>query len=417
MEHYKEKLSAYLNHELANDERQMIAEHLLQCADCRQEHDQIKLGVALASQLQRADAPQSVWNEINNELDGKKSPNISLIPTFSFFNPKGILATAMGLVITFGLLIGIYFGLYGVSKKDLAEVQPTPQITAPNILNTPTPEIISNANLQTNVNTENTNIATSNANVNSANVNSNQPEATPVQSWKVETLAGKTANELAVGETLVTDANSRARVQVADIGNVEVAPNSRLKLVKTQATEHRLSLERGKLEAQIIAPPRLFMVDTPSAVAVDWGCAYTLEVDKNGDSKLHVTSGYVALERNGKESIVPAGAMAITKKGKGLGTPFSETATKEFRDALYKFDFGNGGTDSLDFILKNSRTYDTVTLWNLLSKVPKPEREKVLEVIMSFIKLPAGVSREGVLNLDKRMLEKLRWELETLWFA
>lgn len=417
MEHYKEKLSAYLNHELANDERQMIAEHLLQCADCRQEHDQIKLGVALASQLQRADAPQSVWNEIKDELDGKKSPNISLIPTFSFFNSKGILATAMGLVITVGLLSGLYFGLYGSRNKDLAGTKPTPQIIAPNNSNVSTPEIISNANLQTNVNTENTNVIASNANVNSANVNSNQPEATPVQSWKVETIAGNTANQLAVGETLVTDANSRARVQVADIGNVEVAPNSRLKLVKTQATEHRLSLERGKLEAQIIAPPRLFMVDTPSAVAVDWGCAYTLEVDKNGDSKLHVTSGYVALERGKRESIVPAGAMAITKKGKGLGTPFSETATKEFQAAVYKFDFGNGGNESLDFILKNSRTYDTVTLWNLLSKVSQTEREKVLEVIMSFIKLPAGVTREGVLNLDKRMLEKLRWELETLWFA
>ena len=59
-EHIQEKLSAYLNHELPKDERQAIAEHLLQCENCRSEHDEIKLGAALAMQLNRADAPESV---------------------------------------------------------------------------------------------------------------------------------------------------------------------------------------------------------------------------------------------------------------------------------------------------------------------------------------------------------------------
>ena len=136
--------------------------------------------------------------------------------------------------------------------------------------------------------------------------------------------------KLLVGQFLETDANSRAKVQVANIGNVEIAPNSRVQLVKSSSTEHRLSLERGVLQAKIFAPPRLFIVDTPSAVAVDLGCAYTLEVDKDGNSKLHVTSGFVALEKDGRESIVPAGAIALTKKGKGIGTPFAEDSSVEF---------------------------------------------------------------------------------------
>src|SRR5262249_26007647 len=105
--------------------------------------------------------------------------------------------------------------------------------------------------------------------------------------------------KLTVGEVLETDANSRARVQVADIGNVEIAPNSRIKLVNTKSTEHRLALEKGELKAKILAPPRLFIVDTPSAVAVDLVWEYTLEVDREGNGKLHVTMGFVALERGG----------------------------------------------------------------------------------------------------------------------
>ena len=67
-------------------------------------------------------------------------------------------------------------------------------------------------------------------------------------------------------------------------------------------------------------------------------------------------------------------------------------------------------------MLKNSRCVDTVTLWNLLPRVPQNERGKVFDVIVSFIKLPDSITREGILNLDQKMMEKLRWELENLWF-
>lgn len=417
MKHYKKELSAYLHHELPKETRQKIAEHLLLCEQCRKEHDQIKLGAALAGKLERGDAPAKVWNEIKDTLDNRKyRPTFSLIQTARFFNGRGIFALSASALLVTGILALLIYNLFYYQPPLVATNTPS---------STPAEQKPSPADKNLNENTaNNTNLPVNsspqrtNSNINPDQDNSNQEPTSTDSGWAVETLAGNLQkSQLAVGETLVTDADSRAKIQVADIGNVEVAPNSRVKLVKSEQTERRLSLEHGKLQAQIIAPPRLFIVDTPSAVAVDWGCAYTLEVDKGGNSKLHVTSGYVALERGGRESIVPAGAMALTKKGKGLGTPFSDSATKDFQTALYKFDFGGGGKESLDFILKNSRSYDTVTLWNLLSRVARNERERILDTIISFTKLPAGVTREGILDLDKNMLEKLRWELESLWFA
>jgi len=244
--------------------------------------------------------------------------------------------------------------------------------------------------------------------------------------WNVETIAGTPRagsrlvsenGKLSVGQFLETDANSKAKIQVANIGQVEVAPNSRVQLVKTSSTEHRLSLERGVLQAKILAPPRLFIVDTPSAVAVDLGCEYTLEVDKDGNSKLHVTAGFVALERDGRESIVPAGAVCLTKKGKGLGTPFSVDASAEFQKAIFKFDFETGGSDSVQTIIKESNVYDAITLWHLLARVPKNEREKVFDRLVSFVKLPDGATKEGLLRLDKKMLDRWWTEIENLWFG
>lgn len=442
-EHITEKLSAYLNHELPKDERQAIAEHLLQCENCRNEHDEIKLGAAMAVQLQRADAPESVWNEIENSLDGKTKKRASFVPAFSFFNLRRPAMTAAALIIGFGLVAAIYFSFSANKSPEIVENTPVVNQTA----NVEIPEIISKAEeIPANTNTNGQILPGANSSVQveplktSSNVQTlpkvspkqktNKPDETIIAqnnlpSWSVETIAGAPTagnqkisenGKLSVGQFLETDANSRARVQVANIGQVEIAPNSRVQFVGTSSTEHRLSLERGVLQAKILAPPRLFIVDTPSAVAVDLGCEYTLEVDKDGNSRLHVTSGYVALERDGRESIVPAGAICFTKRGKGLGTPFSEDTSEEFRNALVSFDFQNGGSIALQTIIKESNLYDTVTLWHLLARVSKNEQGKIFDALAAQVPPPAGVTREGILRLDKKMLDQWWTEIENLWF-
>jgi len=432
--HITEKLFAYLNHELPKEERQAIAEHLLQCESCRREHDEIKFGAALASNLKRADAPENLWNEIENALDGKKQSQTSLIPQFSFFNSRSLL-TAAALLIVCGLAAIVYLNIFKSESSDIAKTEtaiPNKNTETPQILPTPievTPNQNTNKQIQSNIR-----IQTANSNIQTPPILSpiapaNKPDKFVIAqkdlpAWNVETLAGTPVagsrtisqnGKLAVGQFLETDANSRARVQVANIGQVEIAPNSRVKLVRTESTEHRLSLERGVLQAKILAPPRLFIVDTPSAVAVDLGCEYTLEVDKAGNSKLHVTAGFVALERGGRESIVPAGAFCLTKRGKGLGTPFSEDASTEFQNALFKFDFENS-SESVQTIIKESNVYDALTLWHLLSRVPITEREKVFNALSVHVKPPANVTREGALRLDKKMLDAWWTEIENVWF-
>jgi FecR protein/Putative zinc-finger len=433
-EHITEKLSAYLNHELPKDERQRVSEHLLQCEQCRNEHDEIKFGAALASQLQRSDAPNVVWNEIENALEGK--PKAAAVSYFSIFKWRALPAALAILLIGFGV---IYFGFLRKQATEIVVNTPTENqnsnVVIPQII--PTPEEIStNQNTNTNVTPQIQTTPKTNSNVQALpKINPapspDKPNETLVvrnnnlPSWNVETITGapKAGNQtigekgkLSVGEFLETDANSSARVQVANIGQVEIKPNSRVRLVKTASTEHRLSLEKGLMQAKISAPPRLFIVDTPSAVAVDLGCEYTLEVDEDGNTKLHVTLGYVALERDGRESIVPAGAICYTRRGKGLGTPFSEDSSAEFQAALVNFDFQNGGSGALQTIIGESNLYDTVTLWHLLARVPKNEQGKVFDALAAQVPPPFGVTREGILRLDKKMLDRWWTEIENLWF-
>ena len=234
-------------------------------------------------------------------------------------------------------------------------------------------------------------------------------------SWEVASLQGlpQIGNEpvaqtgrLSVGEWLETDSSSQAMITVGMIGRVKIEPQTRIRLLRARLTDHRLDLARGKMHATIWAPPRLFIVETPAALAVDLGCEYTLEVDQHGAGLLHVTSGYVALEQKERESVVPAGALCAMRPGIGPGTPYSETASDAFKEALSRIDFEDAGDDALDIVLSQTRFADTFTLWHLLIRVEPSQRPRVYDRMVELIPPPEGVTRDGVLRGDKKMLDK-----------
>jgi len=250
-----------------------------------------------------------------------------------------------------------------------------------------------------------------------------RPAARP--SWSVARLEGAPTvgtaplhgtGRLGVGQWLETDGASKARLEVADIGQVEIEPNTRVQLRETRASEHRLALARGAMSAHILAPPRLFLVETPSAVAVDLGCSYTLEVDDLGRSLLRVTLGWVAFVWHGRESIVPAGAACATRPPTGPGTPYFEDASAALRSALARFDFDQGGRGALDVVLAQARRRDALTLWHLLPRVADADRGPLYDRLTDLVAPPPDVTRNGMLRLDPAMLDRWKNVIEETWW-
>ena len=360
-EHVSKKLSAYCHGEVEGAESRQIAEHLIACNRCRAQYEEIRLGVKLAQRLPLVSAPDSLWFEVQAGL--AKANDSSARSLFSFGGWRPQLAGVIA-----GLVLAVAVGAFWFY---LRETQPF---------------------------------------------------------WEVARLNGAPRigsslmddkGRLAVGQWLETDSGSRAQIDVGTIGQVEIDPNTRVRLVETKATEHRLELARGKMSARIWAPPRLFFVDTPAGVAADLGCAYTLEVDDEGAGLLHVTSGWVALQLKDRESMVPAGASCATRPGVGPGTPYFDDATDVFRRALARLDFQPGTEETkipdLDLLLMDARPRDTLTLWNLLGRVEGNDRVRVYERIAGFSPPPEGVTREGVLQLNEQMLQLWKDKLETTW--
>src|ERR1041385_964810 len=323
--HVTKDISAYCHGELSNKESKQFAEHIIACAKCRAKFDEVKLGIKLAEQLPQLSAPDHLWRELEPLL-GKQ---VESRPAFVWSWQMKAAAAVLVLLSSWGVWL-VYSNRANEILTDkrawrVKRLDGTPQVGAEKILNN---------------------------------------------------------GELAVGEWLETDGNSRAQIAVGSIGSVEVDENTRVRLLQTQPTEHRLELARGKMSAHIWAPPRLFFVNTPSAVAADLGCAYTLEVDEQGSSLLRVTSGWVALELQNRESVVPAGAACETRPTLGPGTPYFEDASSVFRQSLKTVDFdpdANKRSAALVSILDQARPRDTLTLWHLLARVDGEDRARVYD--------------------------------------
>jgi hypothetical protein len=243
-------------------------------------------------------------------------------------------------------------------------------------------------------------------------------------SWDVANLEGtpqigsesistnQSAAKLYVGQTLTTNSSSRASLSEQDLGEIQIDPNSRVRLLQSGPNHKRLQLDVGTIHAAIWAPPGEFVVDTPSAIAVDLGCAYTLHIAPDGSGTIRTTLGWVGFHLNGRDSFIPAGAMCSTRRQVGPGTPHFEDSSESFREALYTFDKSDPASDAqsaaLVTVLSQARAKDGLTLWHLLSRTSGNERKQVYQRFAVLVPPPQGVTRDGVLALNPQMLD-LYW--------
>jgi hypothetical protein len=248
-----------------------------------------------------------------------------------------------------------------------------------------------------------------------------KPTPTTLAGWDVSSVEGtprigeKTismkqgTSRLGIGQMLETDRQSRASLRADDTGKIEVDASTRLRLLSMGSGLKRIALDRGTIHAYIWAPPGQFVVDTPSAVTVDLGCAYTLQVDDSGAGMVRTSLGWVGFKLNGHESFIPAGAACATRPKVGPGTPYFEDASAEFRSALARFDFEDGTPQQrahdVTIVLGKARNRDALTLWHLLARVDEGQRVLVYDRLSQLVPPPATVTKEGILRLDQPMLE------------
>jgi hypothetical protein len=207
------------------------------------------------------------------------------------------------------------------------------------------------------------------------------------------------AMPLRAGDLLRTEGGAQLSLEDQAMGRVDLGSDSEMR-----AGSHRqLRLNRGTLHALIWARPGQFVVDTPSARAVDLGCEYTIQVAPTGDGVLRVALGWVAFQFGGHESFIPAGARCVTRRRGGPGIPFYEDAPAALAQSVDRYEHGE--TAALSDLLNSARPRDGLTLWHLLTRVDARDRGAVFDRFAQLVPIPGGATRDAVLRQDRAALD------------
>lgn len=243
-----------------------------------------------------------------------------------------------------------------------------------------------------------------------------------VSYWKVSNLQGSSMignaamssnDSIKEGQWIQTNGSSRAELIVADIGKIIIEPNSKIVFVKSADGNNRIQVEYGTINADMNSKARSFFVEMPSAVAKDNGGTYTITIDSAGDGLLYVKSGKVDVQSPGKEIIVPAGNIVLTKRDIGAGTPFNENSSPRFKNALFNFDFGKCGGTCVAALLDNAKMSDAVTLVNLLPNIEKEYSDEVYAKVANFVKPPSNIHSDSIPFIDEQKLNEWIDKIQT----
>jgi RNA polymerase sigma-70 factor (ECF subfamily) len=236
--------------------------------------------------------------------------------------------------------------------------------------------------------------------------------------WQISSTEGsptifnepvKNGFTLSEKDVLACNSNSAATIRIEKIGILKVRGNTNL----TRTGNFVANLDKGSIELIKDASEELFTVQTPSALIKDYylGGNYILNVDDEGNSMVEVKEGWVIINFNSTETLVPPGHNCTAKKGAGLSAPVSISATEEFRYDIDLFFFSNGGDGTMESILNQAKIKDGYTLWNLIKIAPAKYREKIVDALMKLVPLPPETNKEGLLELRPEMMQRLLDEI------
>lgn len=238
------------------------------------------------------------------------------------------------------------------------------------------------------------------------------------ESWEVKKFRigsssySETYANLAEDEILETNSITRLKIQVTNIGSLFVEPDSKIQRLKL----NRIRLLQGTVLAMKDGANKLLSVEVPGAEIADFflGGQFKITLIDKKTSSLEVIDGWISVKTNNWESLVLPNHFCIIKADSGLGLPYRNGSSNEFIEAINGYCFTNpGNEEALISILTKADVSNSVTLWNLMKRVTRKQRDMVVYTMFGLLgDPPAGITDDGLKILDAEMLKKLLEEIE-----
>jgi len=236
--------------------------------------------------------------------------------------------------------------------------------------------------------------------------------------WEVKKLRVGSSNyseafsNLEEDQLLETNSITRLEIQIPKLGSIFLEHDSKIERLKAD----KIRLLKGSILAVKKDADELLSIEVPGADIKDYFLGGQLKVTVTNPeaSLLEVIDGWVSINKDNVETLVLSNHFCQIRADSGIGLPYHKFSAKEFIEAINNYCFTSpGNEEALISILTKADVSNSVTLWNLMQRVTRKQRDMVIYTMFGLLgNPPQGVTDEGLRTLDPGMMQKLIEEIE-----
>lgn len=241
--------------------------------------------------------------------------------------------------------------------------------------------------------------------------------------WEIQCLDGYTiingtispSGKLEQGETLTADKTSHITLHIPDVGRIELSPSSSVELEKAKEGDNTVKVNYGSVKViSTVLMPNI-RIALASSIVFDKAGTFSISVDNNRNANVKVESGFVEIDYKEISTFVKEGFTCSINDNYRPGIPVRTNAPDTLKREIGKFDYFNGGRESVEKIVSLAKDSDMPTLLSMIPFASRQQREMLFQAVVNYFPPPLGVTRLGIVNGDKDMLykwwEDIEWQI------
>jgi hypothetical protein len=227
-------------------------------------------------------------------------------------------------------------------------------------------------------------------------------------------MANNSGN-ISQGESLNTDSKSRIIVDVPQMGKLQIDTNTTIVVEKAKDGDNIVLLKRGSFKIINSALMPEFTIRLSNSFVIDHGGVFSISADESDNVKIIIEFGFVEIGYKNQSYFVREGYVCEIKNNYPPGIPYRLNASDTLKNEVEKFNYENGGDDSVQKIISSVHKEDVLTLLALIPNTSQLQRQILFQIVANHYPPPAGVTRMGIIKADSEMLykwwEEIEWQI------
>jgi DNA-directed RNA polymerase specialized sigma24 family protein len=220
---------------------------------------------------------------------------------------------------------------------------------------------------------------------------------------------------LAIEDVITTDELSSAVIGIPEIGLVNISKNTKLTRIEPDLT---LGMVGGRIYIEADNAIAKLNLKIPDAIVRELkpGTSYSVRVDDRKNSEIILEKGWLRVYAGDEEIVFPERYILNVYSNSGANVPYHITSSVEYIALLDEYLFGGKRDKALNKILSASTKNESISLWNLLSRVDVGHQvQNVYYKLLDIAPHSEKVTKADIMLLEpdalNTWLEEIKWQL------